>query len=153
LVYGGAAGIGYGLIYTLPVLLVDATLGFKVAIFSMPVFMLTGIILGHYMSQIKFDGKGRVLSLWVRALTIDAIMLLGIDLALAVGGEVVAGDSMLAGLLAYGSNMLAWLIATHAMRIHQDTSPFNPNARRLRAPGTTPPRCSCSEYAPDCSAA
>jgi ribosomal protein L40E len=132
LVYGGAAGIGYGLIYTLPVLVADATLGFRVAIFSLPVFMLTGIILGHYMSQIKFNGQGRVLSLWLRALTVDALMLLGIDLALAVGGEVVSGDNMMAGLLAYGSNMLAWLIATQAMVIHNDASPFNPAVRRLR---------------------
>lgn len=128
LVYGGAAGIGYGLIYTLPALVIDLSLGYRVAIFSMPIFMMAGVIMGHFMSQAKF---GRRFWPWLKGVGIAAVFLFGIEEALVYGGQVVSGSNMLAGLMAYGSNMLAWIFATRAMDLSNASSPLNPEASRL----------------------
>lgn len=133
LVYGGAAGIGYGLVFTVPALLSNPQLGFRVAIFAIPIYVLIGIILGHYMSRVKFGGRRAAAVNWAKALGWTIALVFGIDLALREGGEVVSGSSLLAGLLAYGSNMLAWLIATRAMDLADATSPFRPQAEAAAA--------------------
>ncbi len=141
LVYGAAAGVGYGLVFTLPVLVENPQNGYRVAIFSMPVFMLTGIILGHYLSRAKFRRHPGRLSNWFQGLVIAGAFLIGIDVALRAGGEVVSGRNLLAGLMAYGSNTLAWIIATRAMELSNQTSPFNPDAYRLPLAPKGCPHC------------
>lgn len=141
LVYGGAAGVGYGLVFTLPAVAENPEFGYRVAIFSMPVYMLVGIILGHYLSRAKFRRQPGRLSNWFQGLVIAGAFLIGIDLALRAGGEVVSGRNLLAGLMAYGSNTLAWLIAARAMALSHQTSPFNPEAYRLALAPRGCPSC------------
>lgn len=138
LVYGGAAGVGYGLIYTLPSLLVSTDLGFRIAVFSIPIFVLAGVVLGHYASRARFSPRRGAWRHWLQGLGIAGLFLFGIDLALREGGEVVAGEHMLAGLMAYASNTLAWIIATRAMDLSEGASPFNPDLRLRLALGTCP---------------
>lgn len=114
LVYGGAAGIGYGFTYTLIALLRSVLLGFRVAIFSIPVYMLAGVIIGHFMSRVKFGPPRRVRRNWVRGLGLAGLFLVGIEASQIAGGQVVTGN-MVAGMFAYGANTLGWILATSAM--------------------------------------
>jgi len=137
LVYGGAAGIGYGLVFTVPALFVSPQVGFRIAIFAIPIYVLVGVILGHFMSRVKFGPRRAAAFNWAKSLGLTSLLVFGIDLALREGGEVVSGSNLLAGLLAYGSNMLAWLIATRAMDLSREESPFRPRveaAALLRLP-------------------
>lgn len=135
LVYGGAAGIGYGLVFTLPALLVDSAAGYRIAAFSLPIYMMSGLMVGHFMSQTKFarDRLG-----WFKGLLSTGGFLLGIEFAVAAGGEVVSGSNVMGGVLAYTSNMLAWLFATRAMEESQWRS-----AGRLSAAGLMLGPASC----------
>lgn len=131
LVYGGAVGIGYGLVYTVPMLLGGAELGFRVAIFSIPIFMMTGIIIGRFMSRVRFGAPEQTVRQWLQGMGLAALFLLGIDYALMLGAEVVTGRNMLAGLMAYAANMAAWMLATRAMDESHRASPFSQTAYEL----------------------
>lgn len=131
LVYGGAAGIGYGLVYTISPLFYDVSLGFRLAAFSIPVYMLIGLILGNYMSQIKFGPARARVGFWLRGVSRAGLFLIGFDLAIAAGGELVGGENLLAGLVAYGANMIGWIFAVRAMEESHSRSPFNPDRHRL----------------------
>lgn len=138
LVYGGAAGIGYGLIFTLPGLVVDSAVGYRIAAFSLPVYMMSGLVLGHFMSRTRFSGDRLG---WVKGLLSTGLFLLGIEFAVAAGGEVVSGPNMMAGLLAYGSNMLAWIFATRAMDESHLQSPSDFGAAALMLGTVACARC------------
>lgn len=153
LVYGGAAGIGYGLVFTVPALFINPQLGFRVASFAIPIYVLIGVILGHYMSRVKFGRRRAAAFNWGKALGLTIALVFGIDLALNEGGEVVSGTNLLAGLLAYGSNMLAWLIATRAMDLADATSPFRPEAEAAAAVATLDHLPIAPDGCPHCGAA
>lgn len=131
LVYGGAAGIGYGLLYTITPLFYDVALGYRLAAFSIPVYMLIGLILGNYLSHVKFGSPSRRAAHWWRGLMRAGLFLVGFEVSVALGGELVGGENLLAGLVAYGSNMIGWIFAVKAMEESNRNSPFNPDQYRL----------------------
>lgn len=140
LVYGGAAGIGYGLTYTIIALFQTPLLGFRLAIFSIPVYMLAGLVIGHYMSRVKFGQPHEAKSQWVRGLGIAGVFLFGIEMAQVAGGRVVAGSAM-ASMFAYASNTLAWILATKAMEEKNWQSQFNMAKYRLQLAPTGCAHC------------
>lgn len=155
LVYGASAGVGYGLVYTMPALLVDRSLGFQIAIFSMPIYMMSGVVLGFHLSRLK-QRRGP----WplLRGIALAGGFLAGIELALGAGGSVVTGPNMLASLMAYGSNMAAWIFATRAMELSNAASPLNLDGRRIRLSGGACPVCGtalviAARYCSDCGEA
>ena len=141
LVYGGAAGIGYGLTYTIIALAQGLQLGFRLAVFSIPLYMLVGILLGHHASQAKFGRRRLAWWSWVRGLAVAGVVLWATQGALELGAQVVAGENMLAAALAYLSNMLAWIIALRAIHEGNDESHLNPDRGHLRLERAGCPHC------------
>ena len=131
IVYGGSAGIGYGLIYTLIALLDSPLLGFRSAVFSIPIFMLAGLIIGHYMSQIRFGPSSRAFAMGFRGLLLATLYLGGIEIAQALGGEVMGRENPLASVVVFGANTVGWVTALWAMDTKTRTSQYNPGNYRL----------------------
>lgn len=136
IVYGGSAGIGYGLVYTLFALLDSPLLGFRSAVFSIPIFMLAGLIIGHYLSQIRFGPPQKTRGLWVRALLTAGLYLGGIEFAQALGGEVMGRANPLASVIVFGANTVGWVMALWAMDAKTRASQYNPGNYRLWLSGT-----------------
>jgi RsiW-degrading membrane proteinase PrsW (M82 family) len=137
IVYGGAAGIGYGLVYTLVVLAGDPLLGFRSAVFTIPIYMLAGLIIGHYMSQVRF-GAGRT---WLKGFVIATLYLAGIELARTWGGEVMGAAHPLASAIVYGANTIGWIMAMWAMDQGTRGSQHHPGNYRLPLSGQSCPVC------------
>jgi RsiW-degrading membrane proteinase PrsW (M82 family) len=132
-VYGGAAGIGYGLTFTTLWSFLDtATAGFRSALFAIPTFMLTGLIIGHYVSQTRFGPPHKARSLWRRGPIIAGLFLLGFELAQLAGGQVIGGDNPVASVVVYAANTLGWLIAMWAMDIGKKASAYDPATYRFQ---------------------
>lgn len=141
LVYGGAAGIGFGLTYTLLALFEGPLTGFRTAVFSIPIYMLVGLIIGHYLSQIRFGPSRLRGSMWVRAMGFSALALAGIELARALGGEVMGTENPVASALVYGTNTVGWILAMWSMEAKHRASQFNPANYRLPLAETGCPTC------------
>jgi RsiW-degrading membrane proteinase PrsW (M82 family) len=141
LVYGGAAGIGYGLVYSLWWLVDGLDLGFRSAVFSMPVFMLSGLIIGHYLSQVRFGPRHRAWAMWAKGLITAGLYLAGIELAQAAGGAVMGRDNPLASVVVYATNTVGWLIAMWAMDAGKKASPYDPANYKFQLAPTGCPAC------------
>jgi hypothetical protein len=147
LVYGGAAGIGYGLTYTLISLFEGPLTGFRTAVFSIPIFMLAGLIIGHYLSQIRFGPPHRRWSAWTRGLGYAALALAGVELATTLGGAVMNTEHPVASAFVYGANTVGWIVAMGAMDAKNRASQFNPLNYRLPLAETACPVCGSSHVA------
>lgn len=147
LVYGGAAGIGYGLTYTLLALLEGPMTGFRSAVFSIPTFMLAGLITGHYLSQIRFGEPYRRGGMWLRALGYAALALAGVELARSMGGQVMGTDNPVASAFVYSANTVGWILAMWAMDAKHRASQYNPLNYRLPLADTGCPACGSAHVA------
>jgi hypothetical protein len=147
LVYGGAAGIGYGLTYTLISLFEGALTGFRTAVFSIPIYMLAGLIIGHYLSEVRFASPHRRASAWARGLGFAALALAGVELASSLGGAVMNTDHPVASAFVYGANTVGWIVAMGAMDAKNRASQFNPLNYRLPLAETGCPACGSSHVA------
>lgn len=136
IVYGGAAGIGYGLVYTLVSLLDSPLQGFRMALFTIPMYMLAGLIIGHYMSQVRFGPPQRAARMWLKGLAIAALYLAGIELTRAWGGEVMGQANPLASAVVYGVNTVGWIMAMWAMDAKTRASQHHPANYRLPLAGS-----------------
>ncbi len=141
LVYGGAAGIGYGLTYTLFALIDSPLLGFRSAIFTIPIYMLAGLLIGHYMSQVRFGVPERRRSMWVRGFVVAGLYLAGLELARTLGGEVLGSEHPVASAVVYGANTVGWIMALWAMDAKDRASRFNPANYRIWLADTGCPHC------------
>ncbi len=137
LVYGGATGIGYGLVYSLVVLLDDPLLGFRSAVYTIPIYMLVGLIAGHYLSQVRF-GVSRT---WLKGFVIATLYLAGTELARFWGGEVMGMANPLASAIVYGTNTIGWIMAMWAMDQSTRDSRHHPANYRLPLAGHGCPTC------------
>ncbi len=137
IVYGGAAGIGYGLVYSLVVLLGDPLLGFRTAVFTIPIYMLGGLISGHYLSQVRY-GASRT---WVKGFAIATLYVAGIELTRSWGGEVMGAAHPLASAVVYGVNTVGWIMAMWAMDQGTRGSKHHPENYRLALAPRGCPAC------------
>ncbi|HWI65158.1 MAG TPA: zinc ribbon domain-containing protein [Symbiobacteriaceae bacterium] len=141
IVYGGAAGIGYGTTYTLFYLLGSPLAGFRSAMFTIPTFMLTGLIMGHYMSQVRFGPPDRARAMRVKVFWVAGLYLAGLELARALGGELMGSEHPLASAVVYAVNTLGWVVAMHALDAQNRASVYNPENYRLWLAPTGCPHC------------
>jgi RsiW-degrading membrane proteinase PrsW (M82 family) len=142
IVYGGAAGVGFGLTYTLWLMVAEGpVVGFRTAVFSMPVYMMAGLILGHYLSQARFAPSARPGRLKWRGIGITLAYLFGLELAQAMGGRVMAMAHPLASLVVYAANTAGWVLAMYAMESKNKASQYNPGNYRLQMAPTPCPHC------------
>lgn len=141
LVYGGAAGIGYGLTYSLMALLEGPLTGFRTALFSIPTFMLVGLIIGHYLSQVRFGPPRRRLAMWLRALFLSGLALAGIEWARGLGGTVMGTGNPVASAFVYGANTVGWILAMWAMDAKDRSSQFNPGNHLITLAAAGCPTC------------
>lgn len=137
IVYGGAAGIGYGLVYTLIVLAGDPRLGFRSAVFTIPIYMLAGVIIGHYLSDVRFGG-GRSSA---QGFMIATLYVGGIELARVWGGDVMGETQPLASAVVYASNTIGWIMAIWAMDANTRASRHHPGNYRLQIANWGCPWC------------
>lgn len=137
IVYGGATGIGYGLVYTLVVLLGDPLLGFRSAVFTIPIYMLAGLIVGYYLSEVRF-GTGRSSA---QGFMIATLYVGGFELARFWGGDVMGTTHPLASAVVYGANTIGWIMAMWAMDYGTRASRHHPANYRLELAGTGCPSC------------
>lgn len=114
-VYGGAVGIGYGLTNTLLEFVAGLSVGFRMAMFSIPIYMLAGLVIGHHMSRARFGPQGKGAGALVKGFAVAALYLAGLELARALGGQVLGRDNALASAIVYGANTLGWVMAMSAM--------------------------------------
>lgn len=126
-VYGGAAGLGYGLAYTLLLLFTDPLSGFRSAVFTVPIYMLAGLIAGYYLSQVRF-GISRT---GFKGFVIATLYLGGIELARTWGGDVMGSAHPLASAVVYGTNTIGWVMAMWAMDQSNRDSWYGRASRRL----------------------
>jgi hypothetical protein len=145
IVYGGAAGIGYGLVYTLVSLLEGPLVGFRTGIFSIPIYMLAGLVIGHYMSQVRFGAQRKPVRIWLKGLLIPSLYLAGIELTRAWGGTVVGEEHPLASVVAYAANTVGWIMAMWAMDAKTRVSQYHPQDQLLKLAGMGCPECA-TEY-------
>lgn len=137
IVYGGAAGLGYGLVYTALPLIADPISGFRAAVFTVPIYMLAGLISGYYLSQVRF-GISRT---WLKGFLIATLYLGGIELARTLGGEVMGSAHPLASAVVYGTNTIGWVMAMWAMDQSNRDSWYDRANRRLLLSGLRCPAC------------
>lgn len=135
IVYGGAVGIGYGLLYSQSSLMEGLLLGFRSAFFTIPVFMLAGLIIGYYLSQVRFGAREKAPGAWARGLLIPAFYLVGIELAHAWGGSVMGDENPLASAVVYAANTVGWVMAMWAMDATVRASRHHPENYRLQLSG------------------
>lgn len=135
IVYGGAVGIGYGLLYSQISLLKGPLLGFRSALFTMPVFMLAGLIIGFYLSQVRFGARDHAPSAWAKGLLIPALYLVGFELTSAWGGAVMGEEHPLASAVVYATNTVGWVMAMWAMDANTRASQHHPENYRLQLSG------------------
>lgn len=147
LVYGGAAGIGYGLTYTLVSLFEGPLTGFRTAVVTIPIYMLAGLIIGHYLSQVRFGAPHRRWSAWARGLGFSALALAGVQLATSLGGALMNTEHPVASAFVYGANTVGWIVAMGAMDAKNRASQFNPLNYRLPLAETACPACGSSYVA------
>lgn len=141
LVYGGAAGTGYGLVYSLIFLLDGPLLGFRAALVTMPVIMLAGLIIGHHQSQVRFGARQGASIGLMKGWVIAALYLGGFELTRSWGGAVMGEDSPLASAVVYGVNTLGWIIAMWAIDTTTRASQYRPENYRLQLTGLGCPVC------------
>lgn len=134
IVYGGAVGIGYGLLYSQGSLMEGLLTGFRSALFTMPAYMLAGLIIGYYLSQARFGARDQA-SAWARGLLIPAFYLAGFELARAWGGSVMGEEHPLASSVVYAANTVGWVMAMWAMDANVRASQHHPENYRLQLAG------------------
>jgi protease PrsW len=141
IVYGGAAGIGYGTTYTLIALIDSPLMGFRSAVFTIPIYMLTGLIMGHFLSQVRFGAPERARAMRTKAYMVAGLYLAGLELARALGGEVMGNENPLASAVVYATNTIGWVVAMYAMDAKERASVYNPNNYRFYLAPTGCPHC------------
>lgn len=135
IVYGGAAGIGYGLVFTLTTLIESPLAGFRTGLYAIPIYMLAGLVIGHYQSQLRYGAPGGAAQAWARGLLIPALYVAGFQLTEYWGGTVMGDDNPVASAFVYGVNTVGWVMAMWAMDAQGRSSQFNPENYRLNLAG------------------